>query len=55
MLDPFLALLPLPSKPYYSILGNASRPYHHPWKRWFVRRIGAVISLDRVWKQERRI
>lgn len=51
-IDPFLVLSQLPAKPYYYILGDARTLYNHPWKRWLVRRIGAVIPLDRVWKEE---
>ena len=51
-IDPFFVLSQLPAHPYYYVLGDARTMYNKAWKRWMVRRIGGVIPLDRIWKEE---
>lgn len=51
-IDPFLLLAHLPPTPYYYVLGDARTLYNKAWKRWLIHRVGGVIPLDRIWKEE---
>lgn len=51
-IDPFLVLSAVPAYPYYYVIGDARTMYNRLWKRIFVRIIGGVIPVDRLWKEE---
>ncbi|MBA3824790.1 MAG: 1-acyl-sn-glycerol-3-phosphate acyltransferase [Ktedonobacterales bacterium] len=51
-IDPFLMLATMPATPYFYVLGDARTLYNKAWKRQLIRRVGGVIPLDRIWKEE---
>jgi len=51
-IDPFLMLAAMPPTPYFYVLGDARTLYNKAWKRQLIHRVGGVIPLDRLWKEE---